>query len=284
MNVEFIKPTTIKEVLELLDQYSARAVIVNGGTDIVSKIACDEVTPEVIISIRDIPELKKISESDGYFSFGGAVTYKEMIESPILQPLKGLLQAAEEVGSPPIRNVATPAGNIANGAPAADCSVMMMALEADVIIACKTGQRVLSLPDTLSDPFVTTIKDYELIQEIRIPILKPNTYTAFEKMKRRKTQDISRVSVGVCLTIEDGLCKNVSIALGAVNKVPVRACSLEKLLIGKELEQGLAAIHDHFPEEATPRRSYKKLVTNPVIERAVRKAWGSSVTGGVKIG
>jgi CO/xanthine dehydrogenase FAD-binding subunit len=280
MKTDFFKPATLTEALSILAQYGDKAAVVNGGTDIVAKITKGDVEPEAIVYIAEIPELKSIEERDEYLSIGGAVTYREIMESTLCQKLSGLIQAVAEVGSPPIRNVATPAGNIANGAPAADCNVILLALDADVVLASKDGERISKLPDILVAPFQTTIAKNELIKEIRIALPHADNSSAYVKLTRRKAQDISRVSVGVFLSIAQGVCREIRIALGAVNKVPVRAYSLEKMLVGKEMEPGLQEIRGVFPAEASPRKSYKKLVTGPVIERASRKAWTTMALGG----
>ena len=284
MKTDFCKPGTLSEALSCLEKYEDRAVVVNGGTDIVAKIASYEVDPEMIVYIQKVGALREIREDDNYLMIGGAVTYRDILESPLCAKYSGLIQSIGEVGSPSIRNVGTPAGNIANGAPAADCGVMLLALEADVVLASTRGERTATLDEILLEPFKTTIKRDELIKAIRVPRLSPDTCTAFVKMYRRKAQDIARVSVGVSLNLEGTVCKDICIALGAVNKVPVRARSLENLLVGQEMTEGLAAIKDVFPAEATPRKNYKKLVTNPVIGRAIRKAYAMAKAGGDNIG
>ena len=260
------------------------ATIVNGGTDIVAKIAKGDIEPAAIVYIGDIAECKGIKENNGILTIGGTVTYTEIQNSPLCGKIDGLIQAVSEIGSPPVRNVATPAGNIANAAAAADCNVILLALDAEVVLASTAGERVVSLQNIWLNPLETTIQKNELIREIRIPIPSGDTCTAFIKMTRRKAQDIARVSVGVSLTIKGSLCQEVRIALGAVNKVPVRAYSLEKVMAGKEVETGLAEIRSIFPVEATPRKTYKKLVTNPVIERTIRKAFETIMAGGECIG
>lgn len=284
MKTDFVKPESISDALAYLKKYEDRAVVVNGGTDVVPKLANYEINPELIVYIQEIGELGEIREDDDYLMIGGAVTYRDILESPLCAKYSGLVQAVSEVGSPSIRTVGTPAGNIANGAPAADCGVMLLALDADVVVAGSSGERTAALDQILLEPFKTTLKSDELIKTIRIPRHSTNTFTAFVKMYRRKAQDIARVSVGVSLVLEEKVCKEASIALGAVNKVPVRAHSLEEILKGQEVENGLAAIKDVFPAEATPRKSYKKLVTNPVIMRAVSKAYLMSRAGGDGIG
>jgi CO/xanthine dehydrogenase FAD-binding subunit len=284
VKTEFFKPATLSEALALLDKYQEKAVIVNGGTDIVIKITQREVNPEAIIYIQGIAELKEIKEVNGDLVLGGAVTYTEVENSSLCKKYDGLIQAVSEIGSPPIRNMATPAGNIANAAPAADCNVMLLALKAEVVLASSGGERSANIQDIFAGPFKTVIKPNELIKEIRIPQLTANTHTSFIKMTRRKAQDIARVSVGVSLTTEGSVCRDIKIALGAINKFPVRAYTLEEAMIGKEVERGVAEIKEIFPPEATPRKSYKRLVTNVIIERAIRKAYRKAAAGGEHVG
>ena len=60
MKTEFFKPTNVKEATALLEKYQDKAVIINGGSDIVEKISSGKIKPEAIIYIADIVELQKI--------------------------------------------------------------------------------------------------------------------------------------------------------------------------------------------------------------------------------
>ncbi|NLC63260.1 MAG: xanthine dehydrogenase family protein subunit M [Thermoanaerobacterales bacterium] len=276
---EFIRPKNLSEALGILDKYRDKAVILNGGTDIVREISQQKIEPETILYIQDIPELSYIRQDKDYIIFGGATTYSEIEESRICIDLPVLSQAICEIGSPAIRSMGTPAGNIATAAPAADCSVALLALDAFVVLASKAGERTVKVEEIFVDKFKTIIKYNEIIKEIKIPVLEKERKSAFIKFARRKGQDTSQVSVGVSLNIEKNICQDIRISLGAVNPKPIRAYSLEKLMIGSEISDGLAKIKDVFPKEATPRRTYKYLVTNTIIRRAIQKSIGGEQIG-----
>ena len=250
VRTEFYSPSSLVAALELLDQYRQQAVIVNGGTDVVEKIANGTIDPAAIIYIQGIAELKKIGESNGFVRIGGAVTYEEVLNSPLCSQFSALKQAVLEVGSPAIRVVGTPAGNIGTAVAAADCNVALMALDAEVVAASKQGERVIKLTDFVVGYRKTVLAANELIKEIRIPVVPGvNTASAFVKLSKRKAQDIAEVSAGVRLTVEGDVCRDIVVAMGSVSKMTVRAYSLEKVIAGKKVADGAAAIKGTVPAE-----------------------------------
>jgi len=290
VGTEFYSPSSLAVVLELLDQFRQEAVIVNGGTDVVEKIANGSITPAAIIYIQGVSELKTIKESDGFLRIGGAVTYEQILDSPQCSRFSALKQAVLEVGSPPIRAVGTPAGNIGTAVPAGDCNVALMALDAEVVAASRQRERIIKLTDLVVGYRKTALAANELIKEIRVPVAPGvKTASAFVKLANRKAQDIAQASAAVRLTVEGDVCRDIVVAMGAVNKATVRAYSLEKLLVGKRVLDGAGAIKDIVPAEvvlrgpdnelfaarptANAERDYKEAVIGVVVERAIMKAY-----------
>lgn len=111
----------------------------------------------------------------------------------------------------------------------------------------------------------------------RIPLKGDNSASAFVKMAKRKAQDIAQLSAAVCMTVEGDICREIFIALGAVNPVTVRAYSLEKLMNGKSIEVGITEMKKMLPAELSLRsprnKPYKEAVIGVAVERAVRKAY-----------
>lgn len=280
---EFFCPHTLDEALVLLAKYQQKAVIVNGGTDIVEKIAHGTVEPEAIIYIQDITALKGITKEAGYVRIGGAATYNDVSASPLCTQYPAVLQAIAGLGSPPIRVVGTPAGNIGTAVPAADCNVALVALDATVVLASKNGECTVPLKDMFVGYGKTQLKPDELIREIRLPLPAANSASAFMKLTRRKAQDIAQVSVGVQLTVDGEVCRAINIALGAVNATVIRAYSFEELILGKKVGEGAQLIKGSFPSEAalrSPRnRAYKSAVIGVLTERAIMQAY-AAVLGG----
>jgi carbon-monoxide dehydrogenase medium subunit len=281
--IRFYDPETVAETLDLLEQYSEKAVIVNGGTDIVEKIAKDTISPEAIIYIQNIKELKNITTVNGYVSIGGAVTYAEIQASSVCQQFTALQDVICELGSVPIRVVATPAGNIGTASPAADCNVALIALGADIVISSKNGERVVAAQDMFVSYGHTQLRPDELIIAIRIPVANKGMGSAFLKLARRKAQDIAQVSTAVCIYTDGTVIEDVCIALGAVAPTTVRASSFEALIKGKTVQDAAKIIKDQVPEEAVLRRprnkAYKEAVMGVLTSRAIIQAF-TGVEGG----
>ncbi|MDR1777335.1 MAG: FAD binding domain-containing protein [Desulfovibrio sp.] len=273
----FYNPASIAELLDVLDKFKEKVVIVNGGTDVVERLQTGRVAPppDAIMYIRNVAELDYIREENGHVAVGGITSYAEMLSSPLCRQFGGLMQALAEIGSPPIRTIATPAGNIGTAAPAADCNAALMALGASVVLASKTGERALSFEELFSGPQKTCLRRDELIREIRIPVNKTAT-SAFIKLAKRKAQDIAQVSACVCLEAEGDVCKNVVVSLGAVAPVTVRARSMEALIVNKTVDDAVAAVRGFVPSEASLRsprnKAYKEAVIGVIVGRAIKKA------------
>lgn len=294
VNTEFHSPGNLAAALDLLDRYRERAVIVNGGTDIVERIAHGGVTRAAIIHIHEIAELKGIRTGDGFVRIGGAVTYREILASPACRQFSALTQAILQIGSPAIRVRGTPAGNIGTAVPAGDCNAALMALDADVVVASKQGERIIKLADMIVDYRKTALGANELIREIRVPIVA-DTASAFIRLANRKAQDISQVCAAVRLTVDGDVCRSAVIAMGSVSKVTVRAYSLEKAVAGKKVTDAAAQIKGVVPAEvslqspgnagfaarptANIERQYKEAVIGVVVARAMMSAYGEVLAG-----
>lgn len=280
MRTDFFKPRDINEAIALLNQYQEKAVIVNGGSDIVEKLSAGKLQPEAVIYIADIEELKSITERNGNIVIGGAVTYVEMLASPVIQRVKGMVEAVRQLGSPAIRQVATPAGNIGTGAPSADCTSMLMGLEASIVAVSASGERTIPIEEFFINTYKTVLKPDELIKEIYFKALKSGDGTGYIRLARRKAQDIAKVIVSASLSVENGVCTKAAIGLGALNATAVRGTSIEDGLKGKRKEEALAFVRERFPKEAGLRPSrftrYKELVTCVAVERAVEMAWNDA--------
>lgn len=275
-NIAFFRPTTVNEVVKLLAEYGDTACLVNGGTDIVEKIGQGHVHARALIHMHDIPELQTIATEHGVLCFGGAVTYAALATSPNSVPFAALWQAIAEIGSPAIRVMGTPAGNVGTAVPAADCNIALMALGAEFVLTGPKGQRAIATADMFTGYCTTQRQPDELISQIRVPAMPPQSGSAFVKLAKRKAQDIAQVSAGVWLQTNANRCTEARIALGAVNKRAVRAYSMEKTLTSAPLEEALVCLRHMIPEEASLRsprnKAYKEAVIGVVVARAVQQA------------
>ena len=147
METLFFKPQTLEEALGLLDQFGSKALVVNGGTDAVLHLIEKKVSPEAIVSISALPDFHRIMSTEDSILIGGGVTYNELLADHALADHLGLYKAIMHLASPPIRAVATLAGNICTAAPSADCTTMLLAIRATVHLASLYGQHTVPLQE-----------------------------------------------------------------------------------------------------------------------------------------
>jgi len=282
-STKFYNPKSLTEALDLLDAFREKAVVVNGGTDIVAQIADGKVSPEAIIYIQNVDELRDIRSGGGFVCIGGAATYARVLASPDCKQFSAMIEAISQCGSPPIRAVGTPAGNIGTAAPAADCNVALVALGAEIVLASKGGERVVPAAEMFVGAWATQRKPGELIKEIRIPDMVNGAGSGFIKLAKRKAQDIAQVSAAVCLLAEGSVIKDICVALGAVAPKTVRAQSFEALAKGKAAQQAAESVKNVIPNEAllrNPRnKPYKEAVMGVAAARAITQAFADSERG-----
>lgn len=112
---QHIDVKTVNEACRLLGKHKGKARMVAGGTDLLG-ILKDKILPsypEVIINIKAIPKLDYIKEGKHDVKIGALTTLSDIAKSPVTkEKYKLLAEAADTIGSPQIRNMATLAGNL----------------------------------------------------------------------------------------------------------------------------------------------------------------------------
>ena len=152
-----------------------------------------------------------------------------------------------------------------------DTAIALTALDARINIAGMGKSRVVPVRD-----FFTTLgnvlKPGEMVKEIQVPKLLEKTKQTFLKLTLRKPIDFAVVSVASVLHLEDGICKEANIALGAVAPVPIKAEAAEQVIKGKGITPEVAAkAAEAAVANAKPlsMNAYKVEMTKTLIKRAI---------------
>jgi xanthine dehydrogenase YagS FAD-binding subunit len=104
-------PRTVAEAVTLLGK--GNAAVVGGGSDLLGMVKEHLVSPDVLVNLRSIPALDKITEQAGDIRIGGLTTLSTIADHPAIRKNFAVLaQAASVVGTPQIRNAGTLAGNV----------------------------------------------------------------------------------------------------------------------------------------------------------------------------
>lgn len=256
---DFDEPATVSEACEILAEYGARAKVIAGGTDLAVNMKKKLLSPERLVSLARIPELKKVDASETMLKLGPCETIANIAVSEQIGKRWGAICAgARALGSPLVRNRATVGGNLGTARPAADMPPSLMAYGTKVVLTKKSGQRVVSLDDFFKGVGLTEIAPDEIMTEIQVDGPAPYSGASYINLGTRSSCDCNIVNVASYVALEKpgGPIKEARIVMGCVGPTHRRAASAEKALIGQSPSEALfakageAAVGDYTDQPA----------------------------------
>lgn len=284
MRFDYLEPSSVQEAISLLSRHDGKARIIAGGTDLLVQIRSKKIQAEYVVDVGNLAGLDYIDyDARGGLKIGALTTVRTVEKSPVLRETCPVLsQAAGQLASRAIRNVATIGGNLCNAAPSAENAPGLIALGAQVKIVGPDGERVVLLEDFFLGPGKTVLKTGELLTEIQVPPLASNTTGAYLKHSIRGSIDLAIVGVAAVVTMENDVCRDVKIVLGAVAPTPLRARAAEEVLRGKRIDSALidkasaVASGEALPiSDVRGSAEYRREMVKVFTRRAVSEAVGS---------
>jgi xanthine dehydrogenase small subunit len=196
-------------------------VVMGGGTDLYIQRPDELAESEpAFISLR--PDLRDIKEESGSVYIGAGVTVEEIKESALIQAaVPGIKAYLDLVSSTLMRNRATAAGNIVNASPIGDMTILLLALEGEVVLADGQGRRQVNLKNFFRGYKKLAKKETEIIEWIRFPLPPAGTRFNFEKVSRRKHLDIASVNSAISIRLEGNKIAAAHISAGGVSPIPL---------------------------------------------------------------
>ena len=258
---DYQKPKSHCEALDLLVQAGGKGRVIAGGTDLIPKLRKRAYACDLLVDITGIEELGRVWEEDGFIHIGAAVTHAEIATDPVI--LKGadiLARGCSKVGSPQIRNMGTLMGNVINAQPAADGAIPLVALESELKVVSRTGERWLSIDEVYRGLGLSSIDPMrEIASEIRFKKIGETDRTGFFRMSRRKALTLPVLNGAVVVLLDPSTkgIREARIALGPVAETPLRARAAEAFLKSNEASRDVFLEAARMAsEESRPRTSY----------------------------
>ena len=238
--MEYKSPNSIDEAVALLAGAGGKARILAGGTDLLVQIRMGFASPELIIDIKNIPELRAITSSKGGIRVGAAVSGAELGEhADVSKTWPGVVEATELIGSTQIQGRASLGGNLCNASPAADTVPALVAAGAVCRVVGTGGERNVPVEEINTGPGSTSLGDDEFVIDFDFPVRPARSGDAYLRFIPRTEMDIAVVGAGVSLTLaEDGSCQDARVSLGAVAPTVVLLEEGAKALIGTTIDEG----------------------------------------------
>ena len=279
---EYRTPKSLKEVHATLKEFGSDAKLIAGGTSLVIMMRQRLVRPNCLVSLRSVRGLNSIEINDGGIRVGGLATHREVESSSLLRRrLPVLAQTYHHVATVRVRNMATVGGGLAHADPNQDPPPTLIALGATVKVTSTDGSRVIPLDDFFTDYYETVLKPDEIVTEVFIPKMAPNSAGAYLKFLPRTADDYATVSAAAVLTLDKTkkMISDVRIALGSVGVTPIRASAAEAVLRGQPLKaEAFAEAGEKAKEAVDPisdfrgSAAYKKEMAGVFVRRALEKA------------
>jgi CO/xanthine dehydrogenase FAD-binding subunit len=274
--IRYAKPTTVDEALALLGEAPWR--ILAGGTDFYPAQG-NKPFREDILDINGLTALKGIAETDTHWVLGARTTWTDLARHPLPPAFDALKQAALDVGSIQIQNVASLAGNLCNASPAADGVPPLLILDAEVELRSAGAMRHLPLEKFILGNRRTALQPGEIVTAIRVPKTAAAGASAFVKLGARRYLVISIAMAAARLTMENGVVSAATVAVGSCSAVATRLPSVEAALRGRAANRSLADVMmDVSMDELSPigdvrgSAEYRLEAAREIVARAVLAA------------
>ena len=228
MKFKYYKPQTVEEISEL--KRNGNAKLLSGGTDLMVKIRAKVIKPEIVIDTKGLGK-KPISFEEGKVIIPINTTYSELIDNEEFnKKFPMVVEIMKKIGSPQIRNRATPIGNIANASPAGDFLLATYLFRGYTEI--KPSNKKIKISTLVTGPGKISLKPEEVISSIELRERRGYQYY-YEKIGKRNAMNISIISIGVLLKTKENIIEDIKIAYGSVGPTVMRFKDIEKEMVGK---------------------------------------------------
>jgi len=180
----YAKPRALAEALDLAARPEAK--ILAGGQSLIPSLNMRLSSPELLVDINGLDELKGIRLDKDTVRIGALTTHAEIERSDVVKKhLPLLAEAVPHIAHPAIRNRGTIGGSLALADPAAEYPACVLALDAVIIATGRKGERKIMAGDFFKGLFETDLKPGELLTAIEFKAQKKDERSAFLELARR---------------------------------------------------------------------------------------------------
>jgi carbon-monoxide dehydrogenase medium subunit len=261
--VEYARPSSVDEAVRLLSAHEgARALA--GGQTLTNVMKARAASPDVLVDLADLDELRRITRSaDGSLVVGAMTTYSDLVASSEVAAARPILAlVAVQIADVQVRNRGTIGGNLCLSDPTNHLPPLIAAVGATMTIASAAGERDVAADDFFLGVYMTAVAPDELLTKITLP----SAEGAADGFAAVTIGRDGTCIVNAAATVSDG---QATVALGCVAAVPVvvRAAAEEEAVVdairGTALEP---------PDDVHASAAYRRHLAEVLAARAVRQA------------
>ena len=236
---DYVRADSVAHALELLEGKADVAKILAGGQSLIATLNMRLSAPELLIDINPLDELRGIEVQGDRLRIGALTRHVELQRSPLVAEHVPLIaQAIEHVAHAAVRNRGTIGGNIAFADPASELPACALALDAEITIASRAGQRQVSADAYFKALYETALGPEELLVAITFPLATSTSVTAFREFVRRRG-DFATTGIAVNANYQDAAFERFSAVFFGLSDKPISAANAAKELTGKTIDEAV---------------------------------------------
>jgi len=284
---ELAEPASIEEALRLLNPDDGTVRPLGGGTALMLMMKAGVFRPTRLVSLRKITQLSRVAAApDGGLVIGALTPLSDVERSAEVAHRAGVIvRTMRRLSNVRVRNVATVGGCLAHGDPHMDLPPVLMALDATVVVAGRTGERVLEVENLFAGYYETVLRRDEIITELRIPPQGARR-AAYLKCTTGSADDWPALGVAVSFETDRKVIRAPRVVVSAATEKAIRLKGVEEVLAGSTVDDAvLARAGDAAADEAETvsdvrgSAPYKRELLRVYVRRAVRQAVDGDVKG-----
>lgn len=277
-------PHTVIEALRVLEGAPGPARIVAGGTDLLLDLQQGRhPLVDTLVDVTSVDEMTCLEVRENRLFIGAAVPLKRVNTSPLVfEHAEALVEACHLIGGPQVRNTATLGGNVAHALPAADGTIAMMALDAQVEIASQAGRRFQPLSSLFVGPGKSALdQTHDLLVGFYLPLKGAHEGSAFARVMRPQGVALPILNMAAWVRREGDTVADVRLSVGPAGPTPRRGNAAEDMLREKPFstaaaQQALEALLGEVRYRTSPHRAsadYRRLLSGPLMSEVLENAW-----------
>lgn len=272
------KPARLSDAVALLASLEDARPLA-GGHSLIPMMKLRMATPEHLVDLGGLAELRGIREDGAAVVIGAGTTQAELVRSRLLAAkLPVIRETSLLIADPQVRYKGTIGGNVANGDPGNDMPALMQALDAQYLLAGTRGERVVAARGFYHGAYDTALEPGEVVTAVRVPVPPAGSGAAYEKLKR-KIGDYATAAAAVVVRLEGDTVVDCAVALTNAADRPLfaeaagaaaRGTTLDPATIRRVAEAAMAiaspAADGRGPAE------YRREMAGVMVARALAKA------------
>ena len=273
-------PKTLDEALKILSLVAPQdGRVLAGGQSLVPIMAFRLAKPAHLVDINEVEGLDAIASDGKVLSIGACVRHAAFHKSVVDNPLGKLLtNVARHIAHYPIRMRGTFCGSLAHADPASEWCLAAATLNVTIVAKSTRGERLIAAKDFFEGLMTTALADDELLVEVRLPLLAPDTKFGFNEFSRR-AGDFAMAAALVTYRLQDGKIADARIGVGGAEARARRIEDAEAVLNGqtpgdkifRAAAEAAADAVDPLEDHQTSA-DYRRDLVRAVVRRALEQA------------